>query len=791
MKSESDNNHICRPLGKLIIELETQGFRFDVDTYLRLQKVLQDLGHGYTECPGDLKHILCPIIAKSKGEQDRFNQIFDKYYNKIFEEASEKKEQEKSSSKKSKSRFFLNSIIALLLLSIILIYILFIARPSSSFEPEFNVFSIEGLVVKFRNITERKEQLKFRWHFGDNKDSNSTESIVQHVYDKRQKYTVTLEAFDSKSHYGTSSLEIDLLVKHQVKFSFTPTNPKAGDEIMFTITTPVDNIDQFFWDFGDGNTQISSAPSIKYRFRDPKKYRIKLRARFSDGTFASSSQEVEFWGGGFAFQGLPVFLFILLLISAGVIVFFILLIKKCKKKKYSDKKGIEAKPPYFLPFLPQNQYIKTSPEFYEIANNLRKRIKGDKYKLDVFATVKSSIRSCGLPKLVFKQTSRPPEYLILIDKQNKYNQQTKVFEEMINVLEKEDIYIDRFMYNADPCKCWNENFPDGILLSELYDKFPGHRLIIWGDGFHLIEPFRLEISDWVKSLFKGWSERVLFTPVAVENWGNKESLLNEELFVILPADINGHLALLDIMAYPHRSSLESLKGELSDKKQPPNMFKFKNLADLKKYFDNPLLTWLCCLAIYPRTTWEITLAIGKELENHFGGVDLVTHQNLLKLTRIEWLQTGYLPTKTKKELQKYLLHSEPEIMELAHKAVIKILHQTVVPKDSFAFKEKEDYLKIKFKQPNILKDPFYREGILVWLFIEISNIVTQTIPEGSSFYPRLLSIYFFIIVGFIIRVIFKKTKVFQPKRKSLGNHMSDSSQISRQLFVRGVFPVFR
>lgn len=564
--------NIVFPLETLILRLEGEGFKIGPDTRIRMQTVLKELGIDFFYKPRDLKQIICPLVARNRIEQEKFNRVFDDYFSEVREEAERKsgeinKEKTKSGKKKITKKED--------------------KPPKKISEKWFNllIFSILFIII-----------------------------------------TITL---------------------------IIPSIKSTDEQVLKTKA-------------GGGHVEGNGTPS-------------DLITRPGD------SSDI-----------LKTFFIIIILLSISYF------LKKIPKKEEKLQTGS----PYLLPFPDQNRLIQFSPEFNEVANAMRQRREGDIQRLDIPGSISRTIRSGGFPELKFKQTSMPSEYLVLIDKQGLRNQQVKLFEYLVDSLEREDIFIEKFFFQSDPHNCWNKNFPVGLTLQELHNKFPKHRLVIFSDGAYMVDPLEYQLASWANPSFENWKERALLTPVAVADWGYKERLLNSELFVVLPADINGQLAIVESVSKSEKTGFRELRKQFFDKNQISCQIDFEDISDLKRYMDNDaLFYWVCALSIYPRATWEVTLAIGEKLSES-KRKNLLTYSNLLKLTRIKWMQTGDIPFDIKKKLLNEI-QEKYETKALAYQAVDDLLKNAEVPEESFAYKEKKEFWESKEKELIIHPDSVY------------------------------------------------------------------------------------
>lgn len=768
----------------LILKLAAEGFKMSVDTIVRIQRVLEEFGKEFSGRPQDLKQILCPLIARNKAEQEKFNQVFDNYFSRIWEDAirisdrvlientiQEHKHQEKTekepkeeictedTSLKEKTKTMKWGLWIVLGIILVLIGSLstsikkyFVPTTACNIpEPSFNFYSEKNYyTIHFENMTDglSSKDLAFDWDFGDgNANFKSNDKEVIHAYKNCGKYFVKLKATRSNDCFKSISKEIDILSEFKPLFSIEPRIASVDEDITFKNSTPHIEGVKFRIYFSDG-TDAPFDSDVRHRYNDAGQYTITVTGEFPWGCIKQNSLPL------IVFLGKPptgthswlnkfdwIFLIAisLLALTAYISVIILLISTLTPQKHYS----LKMHPPYFIPFPPQNRLIKLAPEFYTITNAMRQRHKGEISSLDIPATVSSTIRSGGFPELKFKYLSNPPEYLVLIDKQGIHNQQAALFEHLVDSLEREDIFINRFFYHTDPRVCWNKEFPDGLTLDELHVKYSKHRLVILGDGAYLVNPFEAQLADWAKTSFKNWNEKALLTPIAVTDWGYKEQLLNAELFVILPADINGQLALVESIVNPGKNDFKAVREQFLKRDQKHIRINFEDIADLKElkeYLgDEHLFIWVCASSVFHRAAWEITLAVGKNLERYFRKKEkeeqLLTYNNLLKLSRIKWFQAGDIPEKIRGQILNHPLITQ-KILDSASQAVSAIVEPIDVPVDSVAYKETEFHLKQKIKKPFERIKKFCLFCIHFWGILSsllyLINIIKLTIFSGGN-----------------------------------------------------------
>ena len=117
--------------------------------------------------------------------------------------------------------------------------------------------------VNFANFSQNADV--FTWHFGDG--DSSTLKNPSHDYSGAGVYQVQLIACNSVCNplrCDTTTIPIIVLDTAGVAASFiySPGSPCVGDTISFNNFSF--NADQYFWDFGDGNTSVMEDPDHVY-----------------------------------------------------------------------------------------------------------------------------------------------------------------------------------------------------------------------------------------------------------------------------------------------------------------------------------------------------------------------------------------------------------------------------------------------------------------------------------------------------------------------------------------------
>jgi len=144
------------------------------------------------------------------------------------------------------------------------------------------------LTVSFDASASTGEIEEYSWDFGD----GSTGDGVQpsNVYHHADEYTVELTVIDSDGRQDSMQRTIRVLEeedddsgdpgKLQAKFTATPEEGQAPLEVTFDASASTGDIEEYLWDFGDGNRGEGEVTTHTYE--EPGTYTVQLTVRDSD-----------------------------------------------------------------------------------------------------------------------------------------------------------------------------------------------------------------------------------------------------------------------------------------------------------------------------------------------------------------------------------------------------------------------------------------------------------------------------------------------------------------------------
>lgn len=122
------------------------------------------------------------------------------------------------------------------------------------------------------------------WDLGDG--NTSTRDVLCHTYSSPGTYTITLKAFGC----GFDSIDTEVTVLPMPEFQIENVNLGCPNEPIIFSAISVNNVDQYLWDFGDGDTSTLANPVHQYA--QPGSYRISLTGTSVDGCELKDSTSI-------------------------------------------------------------------------------------------------------------------------------------------------------------------------------------------------------------------------------------------------------------------------------------------------------------------------------------------------------------------------------------------------------------------------------------------------------------------------------------------------------------------
>jgi hypothetical protein len=716
-------SHITIPLETLLSLLRAEGFQ-DISTtaILDIQKVLANLDEEEIKDYRKLKYFLSPIICRNKEDQEKFSQVFDQYVT-IIE--GETKKQDRITAPQKHPKFVRRIVIAGLAVAFILALIWWFTQPKphkpylslskSTYWPvgkyaEDAIGDSMGYEAYLHDTIAGKKYT-IDWQLEDTSYINSR--AIRKVYTDTGYHTAYAYVKDEEGETITDSISTHILSVHPPSVSIQRGDENKGRRIYTAIpgdSSAKTNQYRYKWYINDSLT--SAKKEFLSAYRSNKPYEVKLvvdsRGLYSNKNYDSLSasiREVPEYSLGatglaplqtssiFQAGNLLWMLAFLLLIPLGVTLLIFRLWKKPKPFPHTpdikpedtlppeeDKKKSEhTEGPFFIEFKKQDYKISPEEQISRLADGLRKRQLSDVYKLHLKKTIYKTIRAGGFPSFEFAPKTKPVDFLVLIDKEYPEGHLVKLFEYLVDRLRSEEVNITVYDYYKEPLYLNNPKFNHiHIPLDRVAQLYPDTVLFLFTTGEYFFESLKSKLKPWAEEKFKVWENRIIITPAPRKDWTYKESILQQSGFAIISADLYQN-NLLKILLDFVNLQVETTKKEKIEIPQTysARYFNFQEFDALKKYLDNPeLLNWVSATAVYTAVDWKATVAIGKALEEEAKSNEemrtLVTYENLLKISRISWMQDGIVDDTLRLEM---LRHIDNTTEAVARKAIVELLEE--------------------------------------------------------------------------------------------------------------------
>jgi len=133
--------------------------------------------------------------------------------------------------------------------------------------------------------------VSWAWNFGDG--GTSTSRNPTHTYGSAGTYTVSLTVTDNDGLTATCSQAVKVLCPPVCGFTFSPAQPKAGQQVQFTdrSTDSDGTVVSWSWSFGDGRTSTTKNPTHSYS--GAGSYTVTLTVTDNDGLTSTCQQTVQ------------------------------------------------------------------------------------------------------------------------------------------------------------------------------------------------------------------------------------------------------------------------------------------------------------------------------------------------------------------------------------------------------------------------------------------------------------------------------------------------------------------
>ena len=319
------------------------------------------------------------------------------------------------------------------------------------------------------------------------------------------------------------------------------------------------------------------------------------------------------------------------------------------------------KPPYVWTVeLGAEREFATTADFRQLVNRMHDRQLLEACELDIAATINTLLKQPGQVVLHYRQLTQAPSYLLLIDQRAQNDHRAKIFDLLYTNLQFNEVQVSRFYFHADPKLCFNDDYPLGIPVAQLYPQNRSARLLILTYGYELFSSSTNAWSPWTK-VFLQWKDRAILSPLPTSSWGAMEQRLAER-FTILPATPLGLAGAIEEFQAEEAQHWEDYLALITDAPTEPIYYQGDLISTLEQYYPDPTIRkWIAACALYPTLHWELTLHIGTLLQREYLYPNLTSVENLLELVRLPWFVDGRIPDQARDELVQWLEATGEEV----------------------------------------------------------------------------------------------------------------------------------
>jgi hypothetical protein len=237
------------------------------------------------------------------------------------------------------------------------------------------------------------------------------------------------------------------------------------------------------------------------------------------------------------------FRLVALAVAAALLAWWILW-RARKRRKLVAQRDKNARPPYVWPIrIPNLPLPEPGEAFGPALNVLRRRADDEHLLLDLPATVRATIRRGGMARFVFRRQTRPPEYLLLVDRADPRDHRARFYDDLYRLLGQNEVLAVRFFFDGDARLCHNDEHPEGLSLDELLFRYPHHRLLVIATGRRWFSAATGRLAPWTELLAR-WKDRALLSTLPAADWGRRERELSAR-FRFAPATVSGLRAVVE------------------------------------------------------------------------------------------------------------------------------------------------------------------------------------------------------------------------------------------------------
>lgn len=657
--------HIDLPLEELFRRLEAAGFAADTARRLRLLRLLHREGLAQAGRWDDLKYRLAPFVARNAQEQERFYALMDEMQAAWAAELEQPDVPPPALSPTPShptTYARLAAWAALVLLLGLGVWWLWPKAPPPLLIEPLRLGIAEGDTVLLKGMNADPEEMRWVLLDATTRDTlvkasgTDTLSWLASGAGRRIEGRLYTAKGDTSGYYAQ--------IQCAVPPKPTVTIPSGALRVGFPYTFKAEAEEGVLFSWRMDYQDTLSGANVTYTFDAPGIYPILLRAARSGEERYCAYEETFSIAVGANTPNLPAaplkrdaptaaarlhWAYWLLPLLA---LWLALALWRRWRERRRPEPPAEARAedypihdlaPYYIPYLPQEDKISVSRDFFRIADVLRRREEAPRRRFDAGASVRATAEAGGYPSWRERAETQPVRWLLLVEQPDERSQASRLLLRLAHFLVKLEAPAEVWTHDGRFGRFYSPDAPEGITAAELHRRCAGHRLVLLGEAQGLAHPYEAALLPQPLAALKRWPRRLLLTPAAPADWGLHEALLHRH-FWLHPADTAGAWAGFDQAdrleehePTPFEAWRQACCRLHTD--APARRRAWDSPQDHRHYLpDAAHYRWLCALAVCAQPDWALTAALGRAV-----GAP-VSHDSLLRLARIPWLDANAPPT---------------------------------------------------------------------------------------------------------------------------------------------------
>ncbi|MEM6316951.1 MAG: SUMF1/EgtB/PvdO family nonheme iron enzyme [Bacteroidota bacterium] len=312
--------------------------------------------------------------------------------------------------------------------------------------------------------------------------------------------------------------------------------------------------------------------------------------------------------------------------------------------------------------------IKSSETFVRLLNQIRRRTPEEFQRLHIEKTVAATVRNQGMVRFQYERPTRPPEYVLLMEKPSSTNHQGHLFELLYDYFRANEVYMERFYVDTKTQIAYNEQYGKGLKIREIDQLFYNSSILCLVNEVVGVQNLARQLKQW-SNFFSHPKAVTALVPLPTLA---KAHRFSTEL-TVLPATIVGLNALLEkeqVVVKSPTSYLTEKEKQVAADLQKEN----QALNVLERHYSPSLIQWLGACAIYPSLQWNLTLHLGQFLvDNDSQSTSkLLSFEQLFTLSNLSWFVTGRMPETVRTELLANFQKTNPQLYEAVNKEINRL-----------------------------------------------------------------------------------------------------------------------